>query len=424
MIFMKGQKIMNEQKMVNSDAGGLGQNIAEMRKKKGLTQSALAEMLFVSNKTVSKWERGAGYPEIQQLVRLSELLGCSVDRLLRNKHSGIAIAGNILTDYVKIIDFQPEKGMLCNILSVSRAVGGCVPNTGIDLAKIDSSLQLSALGLVGDDEAGQYVLSELQKNNLDTSRVKISKNASTGFSDVMTLKSTGERTFYHHRGGNAMFAPEDVDVDTLDCKMLHIGYILLLDRFDAKDAKYGTAMARFLKKVQEKGIKTSLDLVSSSDRKLFAEKVLPALKYTDNAMMNEIECCAVTGLEPRDGSGKLITENIKKSMKSLLDEGVSERVIVHCPEAGFIYNKNGEFTCVPSVKHPKGYIKGTVGAGDAFSAGCLYGIYNGFSDHDILEFASGAATCNLAAEDSVSGMRSKEYIYELLEKSEKVKFSL
>ena len=94
--------------------------------------------------------------------------------------------------------------------------------------------------------------------------------------------------------------------------------------------------------------------------------------------------------------------------------GVSERVIIHCPEAGFILNCNGDFTVVPSISLPAGYIKGTVGAGDAFCAGCLYGIYNGMSDKDILEFASGAAVCNLAEQDSVSGMKSKDEIYKII----------
>jgi sugar/nucleoside kinase (ribokinase family) len=106
-------------------------------------------------------------------------------------------------------------------------------------------------------------------------------------------------------------------------------------------------------------------------------------------------------------------------MEDMLAFGVSERVIIHCPEAGFVLNKNGEFTAVPSLKLEKGYIKGTVGAGDAFCAGCLYGIYNGMSDREILEFASGAAACNLAAEDSVSGMRSKDEIYEFIKKHER-----
>lgn len=61
----------------------IASNIVKLRRKKGLTQSALAEKLYVSNKTVSKWERGAGYPEITQLISLSKILGVSIDALLR-----------------------------------------------------------------------------------------------------------------------------------------------------------------------------------------------------------------------------------------------------------------------------------------------------------------------------------------------------
>lgn len=170
-------------------------NIARLRKKQGLSQTALAEMLYVSNKTVSKWERGAGYPEITQVIRLASLFGVTVDNLIKGEKHGIAIAGNLLTDMVKLIDAYPEKGMLSNITSLSRAVGGCVPNTLIDLAKIDRTLSLSAFGRIGNDEAGIYVITELQKNGIDISGVKTSHTASTGFSDVMTLTKTGERTF-------------------------------------------------------------------------------------------------------------------------------------------------------------------------------------------------------------------------------------
>lgn len=396
----------------------LALNIARLRKKLGMTQEQLADRLFVSNKAVSKWERGAGYPEITQLIALSEIFGVPVDFLMRSEKSGIAIAGNMLTDFVKLVDVYPEKGMLSSILSVSRAVGGCVPNTIIDLAKIDKSLPLYAYGTVGDDDGGKYITFEMQKNGIDVSGVSVSKSTATSFSDVMSVKSTGERTFFHHKGANSEFSPAHISVEALTCRMLHIGYILLLEEFDKEDAEYGTVMARFLKSVQEAGIKTSVDVVSDSGER-FAEKVIPALKYTDNAIMNEIEGCGVSGLKPRDENGVLILENIKQTMQKILDCGVRERVIIHCPEAGFAMNKDGEFTVSPSIHLPKGYIKGSVGAGDAFCAGCLYGIYNGFSDKEILEFASGAAACNLAAADSVSGMQSKEYILDLLAKSEK-----
>ena len=391
----------------------IARNIARLRRKMGLTQTELAERLYVSNKTVSKWERGAGYPETPQLVRLADLFGVTLDTLIRGEKNGIAVAGNILTDVVKIIESFPEKGMLVNITAMSRAVGGSVPNTLISLAKIDPTLPLSALGKRGDDEGGRYVQSELQRVGVDTSGVLVDSQTPTGFSDVMTLRDTGERTFFHNRGANAKFIPEDVKLTTLNCRMLHVAYIHLLDGFDAPDHEYGTTLARFLKAAQEEGILTSIDVVSSLNEQ-FAEVVKAALPYTDNAIMNEIEACGVSGLTPRDNQGNLLTDNIRATMEQLMSHGVGQRVIVHCPEAGFCLSRNGNFTVVPSLKLPSGYVKGTVGAGDSFAAGCLYGIYNGFTDAEILEFASGAAACNLAAEDSVSGMRDAGYVRELI----------
>lgn len=336
---------------------------------------------------------------------------------MKLNNCGIAFAGNITADHVKMIDDYPGKGMHCTIASESVAVGGSVPNTAINLAKIDPTLPICALGKVGNDDSGKFVVSEMQSYGIDTSGVIVSTTESTSYTDVMTTKITGERTMFHHRGANSEFSPADICVSDLNCKMLHIGYILLLDQFDAKDEEYGTVMARFLKQVKDAGIRTSFDIVSEHNAN-FAEKVLPALKYADNAIMNEIEGCAVVGLDPRDENGTLLVENIKKAMETILSYGVSERVILHCPEAGFILNRQGVFTQVPSLKLEKGYIKGSVGAGDAFCSGCLYGIYHDFSDSEILRFASAAAACNLSAVDSISGMKSKEGILELLAKYE------
>ena len=81
--------------------------------------------------------------------------------------------------------------------------------------------------------------------------------------------------------------------------------------------------------------------------------------------------------------------------KSTLDRshyamtGVKEKVIIHCKKAGFCLDvKTNTFTCVPSLKLPKELIKGSVGAGDAFCAGCLYAIYNGYDDQEMLAFAN------------------------------------
>ena len=66
------------------DQKRIGKYIAECRKAKGLTQKSLADLLLVSDKAVSKWERGICLPDIGLLVPLTEILDISVNSLLLN----------------------------------------------------------------------------------------------------------------------------------------------------------------------------------------------------------------------------------------------------------------------------------------------------------------------------------------------------
>ncbi|MBQ1989136.1 MAG: helix-turn-helix domain-containing protein [Clostridia bacterium] len=396
------------------DAKSIGAIIAELRKKKGLTQLQLAEKLNVSDKAVSRWENGLGYPEITQLPVLASVFGVAVDYLMTGSRKGITIAGNILTDIVKQIDCYPKLGMLANVTEISQAVGGCAPNTAIDIAKIDPSVPLSVIGKIGDDEYGRFVVSQMSRYGIDCGKISISPDKPTSFSDVMSMPS-GERTFFHARGSNADFSPDDVDISSITSEILHIGYILLLDTFDMEDKEYGTVMSRFLHDVQERGIKTSVDVVSDSTAD-YKAKILPALKYCNYAIMNEIESSMLFDIDPYYEDGSLNIENMRTIMVRMAECGIKDKVIIHCKKAGFCYDvKSGEFTVQPSVNIPKSAIKGSVGAGDAFCAGSLYGIYNNYDDKRILEFAAAAAACNLFAENSVDGMRPKSEIEKLIE---------
>ena len=58
------------------------EKLQELRKKKGLTQEELAEILFVSRTAVSKWESGRGYPNIESLKAISAFFGITIDKLL------------------------------------------------------------------------------------------------------------------------------------------------------------------------------------------------------------------------------------------------------------------------------------------------------------------------------------------------------
>lgn len=62
----------------------IGDKIKMLRRKRKLTQSQLANELNVSAQAVSKWEKGLSYPNIETIIKISELFGVTIDYLLKN----------------------------------------------------------------------------------------------------------------------------------------------------------------------------------------------------------------------------------------------------------------------------------------------------------------------------------------------------
>jgi sugar/nucleoside kinase (ribokinase family) len=309
--------------------------------------------------------------------------------------NGIAVVGTILVDSINEISAYPKSGELTKIKSVSKSVGGCVPNVAIDLKRICPELQVKAVGKIGADENGEYVKDVLSQNGVEIENIALGADK-TSFTEVMSVTG-GQRTFFTYAGASADFGVDDVDLNGLNVKMLHLGYFLLLDKIDSGDGE------KMLKMAQEKGIKTSIDLVSeNSDR---YSLVLPCLKYVDNLIINEVEAGAMTGIEPK-------RENLVEIAKKLKSYGVSERVIIHTPELGVCVSETG-VELVPAYALPENFIVGTTGAGDAFCAGALLGIYQEKTDKEILQFASGAAVAALSKADATSGLCTEQEIEEM-----------
>lgn len=317
----------------------------------------------------------------------------------------VAVAGNFIVDTIKMIERYPEKNMLATVSEIKRSVGGCVPNVAIDLKKFGGT-DVSVYGRVGADGNGAFLLGELRAHGIDVSHVVTDEREATSFTDVMTERG-GARTFFQYRGANARFDLSDIDVGSLSCELLHVGYAMLLDRLDGEDREYGTVMARLLAAVRARGIETSLDVVSETSAR-FARVVVPAVPYCDYIVLNESEGGLVTGIEPRRADGSVDAEKIKDILRAFVALGVKKKVVIHCPELGASLRPGGEPVVVPSLALPDGYIKGTVGAGDAYCAGILYSALHGAGDEEALEFAACAAACNLSVTDSVSGARSAE----------------
>ncbi|MGM9945666.1 MAG: helix-turn-helix domain-containing protein [Lysinibacillus sp.] len=121
----------------------IGHLILKLRKEKGYTQKQLAELMNLSDRTISKWERGQGYPDISLLQELSSLLGVNIEDILNGKLTVNDFVGG---------NMKKSKYFVCPschniVLSTGNATISCcgrklaelVPTKAIDEEKLEVS---------------------------------------------------------------------------------------------------------------------------------------------------------------------------------------------------------------------------------------------------------------------------------------------
>ena len=320
-----------------------------------------------------------------------------------NERKGIAVAGNMIVDISYPVDRIPKSGELVPILGEAvRTVGGSVPNVGVDLAALCPELPVWACGRLGRDAEGELVREYLGRYpNIDRSQIR--DGSATSFTLVMNETESRQRTFFTYSGAGADFCEEDIDLDGIGAEILHVAYILLLPALDREDAECGTKMARLLAHAKERGIKTSVDVVSESGDR-FRRLVPPALRYTDYCIINELEAEGSTGVTLRGKDGALLPEQMEEALDALFSLGVSTWAVIHCPEGAWGKEKGGALVFEPSIPLPAGYIKGKVGAGDAFCAGVLLGAARKLSLAESIHLGSAAAVISMREPGATEGM--------------------
>lgn len=123
------------------DNGKIGSFIKELRKEKGLTQKELADALHITDRAVSKWERGLNAPDIALLEPLAELLRVSVGELIRGERDRAEDAADRLPaeEAKSLLDYSKEEvrrkvgsvrkkylGVLAGCLALALLVGGAL----------------------------------------------------------------------------------------------------------------------------------------------------------------------------------------------------------------------------------------------------------------------------------------------------------
>ena len=315
--------------------------------------------------------------------------------------TGLLAAGNFIVDAVKVIDHYPEQDMLANILTESRSNGGGPYNVLKNLAAMQAPFPLAACGLTGTDENGAWIRRDCAAHGIDVSQLHTSKTgAPTSYTDAMTVQRTGRRTFYHRRGANAEFSPAHCSFEQGRYRLFHLAYLLLLDELDAMAPDGRTHAAHLLSQVRAAGLETSVDLVSTPHPR-FREIALSALPDTDHLILNETEAGLVTeeSLAAADPTGLLT------AARRLLEAGVRRTVTIHTPHGAICAAADGTACTQPALRLPAGFSQGATGAGDAFAAGLLLGIHEGWDLPRRLLLAVSSAAASLTHPTPSAGLR-------------------
>ena len=78
------------------DCVKVGKLLYDLRKEKNMTQKQVAELMNISDKTISKWERGLGCPDVSLLPELSQIFGVSIDGILSGElNQNPVVGGNM-----------------------------------------------------------------------------------------------------------------------------------------------------------------------------------------------------------------------------------------------------------------------------------------------------------------------------------------
>lgn len=308
---------------------------------------------------------------------------------------GLLAAGNFIIDHVKIIDAYPAPEMLTNIRSQSSSNGGGPYNVLKDLARMKAPFPLEAAGLIGADADGDWIMEDCRRHGIATWGLGRAKEAATSYTDAMTVAQGGQRTFFHHRGANAIFAEADLDLGRSRAKWFYLGYLLLLDAMDALHEDGTTDAGQVLQRARKAGFHTVIDFVSVPDEraKIIAEASLP---HVDVLFINEIEAEMVTGIKSRSNAGP-DWPKVEQAANALLAAGVQRAVVVHFQEGALAVTREGLVFSQSAVRVPSSAIVGSTGAGDAFAAGVLYGLHEDWKWPDALELGVCAAAVSLAA---------------------------
>jgi ribokinase len=270
------------------------------------------------------------------------------------------VFGNVTLDVIcKTVDEVPRHESLA-FDQVAVMPGGCGSNVAVGLCALDVPTALVAC--IGSDDAAELVRGFWNRFGLDQRFVHVVAGQPTGTS-IGLVDSEAQPRFIHTPGANAFLNVDALDLSALTeegARALHIaGYFVLPGILDGR-------LPATLADAQQHGMFTSLDVVRSK-RMQDPSSLWPSFPYLDLFLCNAHEAWRLTGEEQPEQAGRYLRQRGAQS------------VIVKLGRDG-CWLESPAFS--GRIKAPQVEVMDTTGAGDAFAAGLIQALLQGYKIED------------------------------------------
>lgn len=271
---------------------------------------------------------------------------------------------------------------------IRLTVAGTAAGTSVDLAKLGA--HVLAMGAIGADAAGNFIVDTMQRYGIDTSGLVTKAGVQTS-ATMLPIRPNGERPALHVLGANAALTEADVDLDAIvNARHLHFGGVYLMPKLD------GAPTSRILAHAKAHNVPITLDLIAI-DRPDLLEVISPSLPYIDYFMPGLDEARMICGLHDRhEVIDFFLTRGVGKTVFKMGAEGSS--IAWRGADGGI------EEIRVPAFA---ANVVDSTGCGDAYCAGFIVGLLKGW---DLMECARlGTAAAGLV----ITGLGSDAGIVDL-----------
>lgn len=308
--------------------------------------------------------------------------------------ASIIAVGDANVDLVAPTKSLPSKGEEVLVDKVEMCPGGSAANLSVAVARLGVSAGF--IGRVGNDFFGQFLIKRFEKENVDISQLQVDDKVGTALLFVIVTKN-GERTMYTFRGANVYLSPNQVDMDYVrSADVLHVsGYTLI------SDPQRKTAL-QILDVAKKAGVFISFDAGVLAPIKA-ASRVRSILPLIDLLFLNELEAVSLM--------------DIKRP------ESAAESILNLGPE--IVALKLGDRGCLVLTKHKRFHspafkvdVVDTTGAGDAFDAGFLLGIKEGWNLEKTARFANAVGALSVTRVGAWSALPTRREVEEFIWKAE------